>query len=297
MSLLSPPLEAFWAIVQKGTVQEASYILGITQTGVTQRIRSLEKQLKTSLFKRSRTGMKLTQEGEILLGYVKKSLENEGMALSKIQKAAFEYNIELGISGPTSILQSRVIPNLSALNIELPHLKFHFYNSELANTDTDLHVQHLKSGTCDLAIIKKSQITNEMDYKALQPERYKMYVSKNFKKKNLKITEMITDYPLIDSEPSHETARLFLRQILPAAKLNLWMQSYHHFHKTTSLALTIALVESGMGYAILPEEIVHKKRDIIDVSLNNSIELRSYLAWSPRNEMPAYLTKVINSIR
>ena len=52
MSLLSPPLEAFWAVVRKGTVQDASYILGITQTGVTQRIRSLEKQLKTTLFTR-----------------------------------------------------------------------------------------------------------------------------------------------------------------------------------------------------------------------------------------------------
>ncbi|MBY0451706.1 MAG: LysR family transcriptional regulator, partial [Bdellovibrionaceae bacterium] len=60
MSLLSPPLEAFWAITRKGTVQDASKILGITQTGVTQRIRALEKQLKTTLFTRSRKGMKLT---------------------------------------------------------------------------------------------------------------------------------------------------------------------------------------------------------------------------------------------
>ncbi|MGZ3690202.1 MAG: LysR family transcriptional regulator, partial [Pseudobdellovibrio sp.] len=88
MSLLSPPLEAFWAVVRKGTVQDASYILGITQTGVTQRIRSLEKQLKTTLFIRSRKGMKLTTEGEALLQFVKGSLEIEGMALSKIQRAA-----------------------------------------------------------------------------------------------------------------------------------------------------------------------------------------------------------------
>ena len=67
MSLLSPTLEAFWAVVRKGTVQDASHILGITQTGVTQRIRSLEKQLKTTLFTRSRKGMKLTAEGEALL--------------------------------------------------------------------------------------------------------------------------------------------------------------------------------------------------------------------------------------
>lgn len=296
MSLLSPPLEAFWAVVQKGTVQEASYILGITQTGVTQRIRSLEKQLKTSLFKRSRTGMKLTQEGEILLNYVRKSLENEGMALSKIQKAAFEYNIELGISGPTSILQSRVIPNLSTLQTELRHLKFHFHSTESVNMDNDLHVQNLKSGTCDLAIIKKKQITREMDYKVLKPERYKMYVSKNLKKKNKKLDEIIAEYPLIDSERSREIAELFFRQLLSAQKLHLWMQGYHQFHKTANLELTIALVENELGYAILPEEIAHKKRDIVDVSLNHFIELKHYLAWSPRSEMPTYMKQVINCI-
>ena len=115
MSLLSPSLEAFWAVYQSGTVQEASRKIGITQTGVTQRIRSLEKQIKASLFIRSRKGMRLTAEGEALRQYVKQCIDIEGMTLSKIQKAARDSIIEVGISGPSSILRSRVIPNLIPL--------------------------------------------------------------------------------------------------------------------------------------------------------------------------------------
>ena len=153
MSLLSPPLEAFWAITRKGTVQDASKILGITQTGVTQRIRSLEKQLKTTLFIRSRKGMKLTAEGEALLQYVKGSLEIEGMALSKIQRAAQNTIIEVGISGPSSVLRSRVIPNLLKLKSSFPLLRYRFDLS-----DTESNVDKLKTGFCDFAVLDEANV-------------------------------------------------------------------------------------------------------------------------------------------
>ena len=49
MSLLSPQLAAFLAIVKRQTVHGASQDLGITQTGVTQRIKALEAQLSAKL--------------------------------------------------------------------------------------------------------------------------------------------------------------------------------------------------------------------------------------------------------
>lgn len=53
MSLLSPQLKAFMAIIDAKTVHAAASILNITQTAVTQRLRNLEAQLKTTLFIRS----------------------------------------------------------------------------------------------------------------------------------------------------------------------------------------------------------------------------------------------------
>src|SRR4051794_18551948 len=98
MSLLSPQLQAFSAIVRHGTVHAAAKELGITQTGVTQRIRSLESSLSTTLFVRSRKGMVPTPEGMALLRYCQAARDLEGEALAKIQKVATQTEIRVFVT-------------------------------------------------------------------------------------------------------------------------------------------------------------------------------------------------------
>ena len=286
MSLLSPTLEAFWAIVQKGTVQEASYILGITQTGVTQRIRALEKQLKTTLFIRSRKGMKLTSDGESLLQYVKLSLENEGMTLSKIQKAAFEHNIELGISGPSSILRSRVIPNLSNLKQELPKILFRFDLS-----DTVSNQEKLKNGFCDLAILEHEHVTKEMDSKILKPERYKLYGPVIWKKKS--INYILENENIIDFDFSDKMTFNFLE------KYKLKSKSLKERHFANNNDALMSMVENGLGYSVLSEEfakfaVANKK--IVDLLPDHFYDYKIALAWYHRPVMTSYFKKIISAI-
>jgi DNA-binding transcriptional LysR family regulator len=66
MILLNRNLEAFLGVVDLKTVSSAAKKLHLTQTAVTQRIKALEAELNLSLFLRSKNGMKLTAEGEIL---------------------------------------------------------------------------------------------------------------------------------------------------------------------------------------------------------------------------------------
>jgi LysR family transcriptional regulator (chromosome initiation inhibitor) len=106
MSLLSANLEAFLMITKTLTVQGAAKELGLTQTGVTQRIRSLESQLSTTLFTRSRRGMMMTSEGQALLRYCQAARDLEGETLSKMQKSGIESDVRVCIAGPTSIISS-----------------------------------------------------------------------------------------------------------------------------------------------------------------------------------------------
>ena len=110
MSLLSPNLLAFMAIVKHKTVHSAASAIHLTQTAVTQRIRSLEKNLKITLFVRTRRGMLLTQEGEALLRYCIAAKALEGEALAHIQKTGLDTEVELTISAPTSIMRARIVP-------------------------------------------------------------------------------------------------------------------------------------------------------------------------------------------
>src|SRR5437762_1952438 len=103
MSLLDPRVEAFYVVAKTGTVQASAKKLNITQTGVTQRIRSLEKQLSTTLFTRSRLGMRLTSEGEALFRYCEGASSLEGFTLSRIQGDSSLSPVSISIAGPTSI--------------------------------------------------------------------------------------------------------------------------------------------------------------------------------------------------
>lgn len=283
MSLLSPPLEAFWAVVQKGTVQEASHILGITQTGVTQRIRSLEKQLHTTLFIRSRKGMKLTTEGESLLQYVRMSLENEGMALSKIQKAAFEHTIEIGISGPSSILRSRVIPNLLSQKDKIPKVRFRFDLS-----DTHQNQEKLKTGRCDIAVLEHHEVTKEMDSRILKPERYKLYVPKAWKRR--KLSDIIEGEAIIDFDPSDRMTFNYLEKYRIKAKA----QSDRHFANNTDALMS--MIEQGLGYSVLSEEFAKKNGEIFDISPDQFYDYKIALAWYYRPEMPDYFKTIVKAI-
>lgn len=283
MSLLSPTLEAFWAVVQKGTVQEASQILGITQTGVTQRIRSLEKQLQTTVFIRSRKGMKLTTEGESLLQYVKVSLENEGMALSKIQKAAFEHNIEIGISGPSSILRSRVIPNLLALKTKLPKIRFRFDLSDNADNQ-----EKLKNGHCDLAVLEHHQVTKEMDSRILKAERYKVYVPKAWKKR--KLSDITENEAIID----FDAADRMTFQYLEKYRLKNKIQTDRHFANNTDALMS--MIEQGLGYSVLSEEFAKKNGEIYDISPDQFFDYKLALAWYYRPEMPEYFKAIVKAL-
>ena len=287
MSLLSPPLEAFWAVVRKGTVQDASYILGITQTGVTQRIRSLEKQLKTTLFIRSRKGMKLTSEGEALLQFVKGSLEIEGMALSRIKRAAKDSIIEVGISGPSSILRSRVIPNFISLKSQFPLLRFRFDLSDIEN-----NVDKLKTGSCDFAVLEHHLVTREMDSKIIKAERYCLYGPASWKRR------LLSDILKAETIVDFSAADLMTFRFLEKYKLKTIIKKERHYANNTDAL--ISMVAGGLGYSVLTEECAQpyvKQGLLIKLSAEHFLEHKLALAWYPRAEKPEYFRAMIASIK
>ena len=286
MSLLSPPLEAFWAVVRKGTVQDASSILGITQTGVTQRIRSLEKQLKTTLFTRSRKGMRLTAEGEALLQYVKSSLDIEGMALSKIQRAAKDSIIEIGISGSSSILRSRVIPNLIQLKKSFPLLRFRFDFSDLES-----NVDKVKNGISDFALLQPHEVTREMEIKLIKAERYCLFGPASWKRRLL--SEILKSETIVDFEAND----LMTFQFLDKYKLKSEGAKVRHFANNTDALLSI--VQNGLAYTVLPQELAQpavQRKELINLAQDYFLEKKISLIWYPRAQKPDYFQAIINAI-
>jgi DNA-binding transcriptional LysR family regulator len=91
------------------TVSSAAKKLHLTQTAVTQRIKALEAELNLSLFLRSKNGMKLTAEGEILFRSCIEAKSIEGRLLAGLKKAGEDEEVDLCIVGPASVIGGRVI--------------------------------------------------------------------------------------------------------------------------------------------------------------------------------------------
>jgi LysR family transcriptional regulator (chromosome initiation inhibitor) len=287
MSLLSPQLEAFAAIVKHSTVHAAAKELGITQTGVTQRIRALESMLSTTLFIRSRRGMTPTPEGEALLRYCHAARDLEGEALAKIQKAAIQTEVRVRITGPSSIMRSRVIPQCLPVMETFPQLLVSCNILDLGS-----RADELRNGSAQLAILEPEHVSREMDSKLLKPERYLLVGSARWKKRDLK--DILRSERIIDFDPTDTMSFNYLRKF---KLLELARTERHFVNNTESLA---TLLIAGRGYGVLTAEFAKpylERGELAPLNSGLALENPLALAWYPRQQAPGYFSALVRAIK
>lgn len=284
MSLLHPNLVAFMAVVERKTVQDAAKKIGLTQTGVTQRIRSLEKELQTTLFIRSRTGMRLTTEGESLHRYCQSASELEGQLVFQ----STQQEIRLTISGPSSLMRSRVIPNVTGILSKYPFLRVQF---DLMDQQSAIY--KLKSGASQIVLVNTGVVSLEMDSKIIKPEKYILVGSPQWKKRSIK--DILQNETIIDFDQNDHYTFNFLE------KYNLEKEaqkSRHFVNNTDALASMISL---GAGYSVLASDLalnLIKRQELIDLMPGKFLDLSDIcIAWYPRPEMPGYFSEILSALK
>lgn len=287
MRLLSSNLQAFLAIVKNGTVHGAAKEIRLTQTGVTQRIRALEKELRTTLFLRSRKGMQLTTEGESLLRYCKGAQELEGSVLAQILGPSKDKAIHVSIFGPTSVMNSRVPEQCENLYLKWPDL----YLNIVVDDSSD-RLNMVRSGKASLAIVSPEQIPREMDSKKLRPDKYVLVGSPKWKGRRL--NDILEKERIIDFDESDTTTLNYLK------KFDLISQTKRPRLFVNSNELLIKYFGLGIGFGTLTHEIAKphlEKGDLILLNGGVAMEDPLALVWYPRPEMPKYFKEIIQSIR
>lgn len=287
MSLLSQNLQAFVSIVKNGTVHGAAAELNLTQTAVTQRIRVIESELKTTLFTRSRKGMLLTQEGQSLLRYCKGAIDLEGEALSAITKAGINQSIFLSLAGPTSVMTSRIIYQTVDY-----YRQWSQVNLNLIITDTDDRLSLVKSGQATMAIVAPETVPHELDSKMLKPDKYVLVASSQWKGRRL--TDILENEKIIDFYESDQTTLNYLKKydlISKIKKPRLFVNNNEAI---------IKMFSSGVGFGTLTQEIAKPHTESGDlIVLNGAHVMEDPLAliWYNRPEMPKYFEELIKAIR
>ena len=131
-----------------GSFSEAAKKLFITQSAISQQIRSLENELGVMLFARGRKGAKLTAQGELLFGYVKRAIEEiqNAEALFTRMKTLDEGNLRIG-AGDT-ITRHFLMDALELFHNTYPSIKI-----EIVNRVTNETLSRLIAGKIDVAFV------------------------------------------------------------------------------------------------------------------------------------------------
>lgn len=91
-------LRSFLAIVDTGSFTRASERVNKTQSTVSMHIRGLEAALSCSLFIKQGRGVQLSLAGEELVGFARKMLETESLAMASLSRKGTQGRILLGMA-------------------------------------------------------------------------------------------------------------------------------------------------------------------------------------------------------
>lgn len=285
MSLLSHNIDAFLAVAELQSVHLAANTLGLGQTAVTQRIRALEREMQVTLFKRSRKGMQLTAEGLILFRHASKVRQMEGELAANLKGEG--QKIQIVITGPSSMMRTRVTPILTPLLKNFP-----FLTCTLNIDDNDEGLSSLKTGKADFAILPRAQVVDELDSKLLSPEKYILVGSKKWKDRA--IQEIVEEESIVDFNPADAHTYNFLKK---HRLFNRARKERHFINNTDGIA---ALVIEGGGYTVLSQGFVAsmpQKDKLIDLGKGKTVDVEYALAWYPRHEMSPYIKELISQIK
>lgn len=157
-------LQIFVAIADAGTLTAAAENLHIAQSALSRHLRNIEEEYGAQLMLRGSRRMKLTDEGRILYVYAKKTL----LWSDSIHKEI--HDLSVGLSGT---LRLGTVPNLFNVWLEtvfprfhkdFPNVKFDIYEER-----SDILIQRLWDGLCDIALIRTPVKLSGWMYFTLRP--------------------------------------------------------------------------------------------------------------------------------
>lgn len=244
------------------SVSKAAEILLISQPAVSYQIKTLEDELGLTLFVRTKKGVTLTEEGEILFSYVKKGIEaftNGENALTNLKNLDYG-NIRIGSSATVS--KHVLMPYLEKFHKTYPNIEIN-----ITNNLTEELLKDLRNGNLDILILNMPMT----EYKDLSIRKIMnvqdIFVTNEYYYKKINGSINLKDlnkYPLLFQKKPSNT-REYLDKYLKENNTNLTPKmeivSYN-------LIMDFLKIGFGIGYAtkeFIKPELANKELYELDV--------------------------------
>lgn len=247
-----PNLEAFLQVATLKSFSKAADSLHITQSSITLRVQSLEKELGQQLFIRSPRKVELSPAGLDLLPYIEQALRLLEMGKNKIENYAALRTGKLSIASIPTINFHEIPRLVSSLKRKWPELQINVTTGR-----TNFVIEKVLSGEAQIGLIRTPTPELDLYYKRLFDEDLVLVVSNK---------DSLASYESVDVKVLHGL-KLIAHDTTTA--YGQWMVNLLASRRVVPniiiendyLPAVKEMISQGVGAAILPITTVEEELD------------------------------------
>lgn len=257
--------------------------LYISQSAISQSIRQLEKDLGVQLFVRTRKGVSLTHEGQILFSKVESAINAIEQGESQLEKLRHLEAGEITIAAGDTITSYFLLDYLEKFHTLYPDIRI-----EMANSYSSQMISMVKEGKADLAFVNMPLKDEELVIEPCFEINDVFVCGPDYPKKSSYTWEEVTDLPLILLE-SNSSSRHFLEETFLEKGLDLNPQIEIAAHD-----LLIRFASIHLGISCVIEQFAKtelEKGTIKKLSLNPPLPKRNIGCAYLKNAPLSYAAK------
>lgn len=242
MEIDSSCFKAFLAASQTLNFTEAARVVGMTQSGVSQHVAKLERDVGAELFLRVGKKVILTESGKALLKFIENYQDTVSNLRDEIQENTASLKGKVKYAMPATCLLS---PHFSLF---LEFKRSHFPELELY---VDLHaseevIKRVLMAEINFGFVTKKVMNDEIDYQPFCEEEYVLVANS----KNLKTS---SEWNWISYPGSDVLQEAWIDQQEAKLLKNISMKMTG---ETNSIHAALTMVSEGLGVTIVPRHCV-----------------------------------------
>ena len=248
-------LECFLSLTSTLNFAKTAEQMHTSQPAITRQIQSLEKELHTQLFYRTKRNVELSEDGKSFIGDARNMIAISNRAINKFHNRTGKIeplSIASATTGPGRV--EFLTPVLTELKEEYPNL-----HPALLTIPITQAIKKIEEGTIQIAIGPKIENSQNCVYKEFAKSKLVCLYNEKFDvtSKEEVTTESLKEYPCILFNPLSVPFSLFSKKKSEAIKYSEQERYYCDYPQEA-----IILAESGMGITVLPEILIPEFVDL-----------------------------------
>lgn len=281
----------FAQIAEAGSLTRTSERLGIAQPSLSRQMRLLEQELGVTLFIRGPRGMQLTEAGELLRARITGPLRQIGHAIYEVRSLPTEAGGSVVFGLPPTIIHILAGPLTRHVATSAPNISLRIVDGYSGHL-----LDWMRRGELDGAILYGPTPPGLNATKLIEDELVLVGPSESPATADGVLDfKRLEELPLILPSPAHGL-RVALEMAAAKAQTKLNVK-----HPADSFHLMKELVESGLGYTILPHFSVSREIDSGRLTFSNirnpAAKRQLFLAMQPGTQSPRAVLQVEECVR